>query len=269
MTAINTRADVFDLGRVVQRITGSIGRNAATFLVLAALFYGAPRLVLGWISILTSPLFRQGVSLDPMKLMFAAFAPQTIVIGLVLGAFAGLAQVAIIFGVIEDLNGHRPTIADCAVQAFRFAVPAVIITTLLSWGTTIGFVLLIVPGCILATAGIVTLTAEIVERPGMVKAFLRSRELTRGHRWAIFALAVVYLIVVGIIQSVVGQIMIGPAVANASYLAAAAKLPNLLATDLIGTLAKIISSVGVAAIYYELRSIKEGAIPSALAEVFD
>jgi hypothetical protein len=269
MTAINARTDLFDLGRVVRSITGSVTRNALRYLVLAVLLYGAPRLLLTWINIQTNPAYHLGVNTNVMSIFFAAFAPQSIAVGLAVGALSGLAQAAIIFGVIKDLNGQRPTIRDCLTDALRIAVPAMVITTLLSWATSIGLILLVVPGCILATMGVATLTAEVVERPGVVSAFLRSRELTRGHRWAIFALIVVFLIVVGIIQSVINQIMIGPASASANYLAAATALPNLLVSDLIGTLTMVISSVGAASIYSELRSIKDGAMPSALAEVFD
>jgi hypothetical protein len=268
VAAIETSLAAFDLGRVVRRTFGALGRNPLTFTTLAML-YGVPRVVLSWINIQINPAYAHPSDTNPLAMLFAGFAPQTLLVGLVIGATSAFAQATISYGVVTDLNGRRPTTNECMSAGFRVFVPVVIIGFLLSWGTTIGLILLLVPGCILAAVGIVALTTEVVERPGVLNALLRSRDLTRGSRWAIFSLMVVFMIAIGIVQAAVTQVTIGIAAGTPGYLAAATRMPNLLASDIVGMLTIAVASAGAASIYYELRTIKEGAAPSALAAVFD
>ena len=128
--------------------------------------------------------------------------------------------------------------------------------------------LLVVPGCLAAVLWVVAVPVETLEHPGVLGSFSRSRELTRGNRWAIFALLAGFSITVGIVGYVFQQIFLGPAT-NPNYLAAALKPTYLIVTAALGLVTIIITSVGAASIYYELLLIKEGAPRFALANVFD
>ena len=54
----------------------------------------------------------------------------------------------------------------------------------------IGFVLLVVPGLILACMFFVAVPVAVVERPGVFEALARSGRLTRGHRVPILGVLV-------------------------------------------------------------------------------
>jgi hypothetical protein len=71
----------------------------------------------------------------------------------------------------------------------------------------IGFVLLIVPGLIAMTFLLVVAPVVVIERPGVIAALGRSRELVSGHGWQAFgvvAYVFVLNIVVGIIAGALG-----------------------------------------------------------------
>jgi len=130
-----------------------------------------------------------------------------------------------------------------------------------------GFILFIVPGVMMAVAWIVAVPALVVERTGVFGAMSRSAELTRGHRWPIFGLLVIYIIAAAIISSMV-SVVVGAAAASVSTAAMQPTL-QLIAQPLVSVITKLISSAGVASIYFELRSTREGIGPEALAAVFD
>lgn len=71
----------------------------------------------------------------------------------------------------------------------------------------LGFVLIIVPGFIAMTFLLVVAPVVVIERPGVIAALKRSRELVTGHGWQAFGIvAYVFLlnIAVGIIAGVIG-----------------------------------------------------------------
>lgn len=71
----------------------------------------------------------------------------------------------------------------------------------------LGFVLIIVPGFIAMTFLLVVAPVVVIERPGVIAALKRSRELVSGHGWQAFGIvAYVFLlnIAVGIIAGVIG-----------------------------------------------------------------
>lgn len=79
----------------------------------------------------------------------------------------------------------------------------IVVGILAGIGIAIGFVLIIIPGLILLTIWAVVGPAVVIDRTGVFGAFGRSRELVRGHGWAVFAVIVFFFIVVAIGQAVV------------------------------------------------------------------
>src|SRR3954449_3676499 len=76
-------------------------------------------------------------------------------------------------------------------------LPLIAVSILAGLGIGIGFVLLIVPGLILLTIWSVAAPVILIERPGVVRAFGRSRELVRGYGWPVFGtVALVFLLVI-------------------------------------------------------------------------
>jgi len=265
-TIAETRRQTLDIGAVVRGTFAPLGRNPATFFGLSFLLAGLPRALLSWM--------QMGLGFGPAG-AFGAAAISTpgkvlafFVVGLGVWALGGVLQAAMIYGVVEDLNGRRPTLGACLSTGLRFALPVIAISWLFGFAVGCGLVLLIVPGLMLMTRWAVSIPAEVIERTGVFRAFARSRDLVRGSRWAIFALLVALAIAAFAVQMTFGALLGGVMMANPNPLAgirASAPIIGALAGTFIGP----VGAAGVASIYVELRTLKEGAEPASLAAVFD
>jgi uncharacterized membrane protein len=174
-------------------------------------------------------------------------------------------QAGVVDGSIASLNGRRASVADCLATGVRNVVPLFLITVLVLLGIFAGAILLIVPGIMLAFMWCVVAPACIVERTGVFGAFGRSRELTRGYRWPIFGLYVAFFVLMIVVSRVFAGltgISIGSVPTSAQIISAGSSFVSTIITSIIG-------STFVASIYYELRQLKEGVGPEALASVFD
>jgi membrane-anchored glycerophosphoryl diester phosphodiesterase (GDPDase) len=115
----------------------------------------------------------------------------------------------------------------------------------------------------------VAVPALVVEHTTIGGALARSRQLTRGHRWAIFGLVLAFFIlglIIGAIAGVVGVLVSPP---STGALASGGSLGRIAITTIAQMLAAVLNAASIASIYYELRVIKEGIGPEALASVFD
>jgi hypothetical protein len=190
---------------------------------------------------------------------------------------SGLADAAIILGILQILRGYRASIGDM-MAGFRFVIPLVVATAIvnLPW-TALGIVdqvwesegdtesvvrwllvyaiaLVFYVHCAVATQAIV------IERIGPVAGLVRSVRLTKGRRWAIFGLIMIPFVIVMVLYG------------------GAAMVPELVAADewLVDALDYFISATSTAyfavlttILYYDLRREKEGADSGELARVFD
>ncbi|HYE42581.1 MAG TPA: hypothetical protein VEA15_04230, partial [Caulobacteraceae bacterium] len=148
--------------------------------------------------------------------------------------------------------------------AVSHVVPLVIMAVVSSIGVTLGLLLLVVPGILLAVCWIVMVPARVVERRGIFESMGRSLDLTQGCRWPILLLIIVYLIVAWILTIMSGAVTGALAGAQQGLL-----LVNVVVSPLLSVFTSVISSVGIAAIYFELRGIKEGVAHENLAAVFE
>jgi len=102
---------------------------------------------------------------------------------------------AIMFGIVETMRtGTRPSVRDC----LRWTGP--------KWGATIGvtfragfiiligIILLVVPGIVFMTWYAFVTQAVAVENRSKSDALRRSKQLSAGHRWTIFAVGVVIVL---------------------------------------------------------------------------
>jgi MFS family permease len=257
----------FELGRVVERTFASIGRNFAVFLCLTLLLAGLPSLV--------TELLINLAGVGGTGEVASANASQAFAAGAVGGGLAALVgaiasfilQAAIVYGTIADLNGRRAVFSECLSTGLRSWFWIFLLAIVVGIAEVFGFILLIVPGVMMAVAWIVAVPALVVERTGVFGAMGRSAVLTRGQRWPIFGLLIIYLIAAGIISAVFSVVVSAAAIS----VSPGAHQPalQLIAQPLVSVVTKLISSAGIASIYYELRSTREGIGPEALAAVFD
>ena len=244
-----------DIARVFQRTFDVLGRNFTTFFMLALIMVGLP-------AVLTGMLQFRGLSEDGLPRFNPAVGLSAIV-SLVTNT---ILQGALIYGTVRDLNGERPAVADSLATGLRAFLPLIGLSILMGLGLALGFVLLIVPGVILACMWCVAVPSLVAENRGVFDSFQRSADLTRGNRMMIFALFVIYLVVFLVVSAIVGMLT------GISGLITGALLSfnpfAVLANALVSTVAGVVGSTGVAVLYVELRQAREGAGPEWLRDIF-
>jgi hypothetical protein len=253
MTTMSETAGQLDMGRVIQDLFGVLGRNFVTFLILAVILVGLPGLLSGYMQM---SLLGQGHLFD-WRATLVGFVPA-------LGAL--ILQGTIIYGTVTDLNGKRAALGDCLSIGLRSFLPLLGIGILFGLAVGVGLILLIVPGLMIAMAWCVAVPAYVVEQPPLLESFGRSAELTRGNRWRIFALFIVYFVAVIIVETLTGVF------GMASRIASGGGMPMLQTMVLIPIIAVVnglIGATGAAVLYVELRRIRDGIGPAGLAAVFD
>jgi hypothetical protein len=271
MTAIPT-ATGFDIGRVISRLFSVLGRNFAAFLMLALLLVGLPTAASSLLQLIGMlPAFANSGAADPTGFNAVAFAflPVTWLIGAMANA---VLQGAVIHGTVSDLSGRRVTFAEALGTGLRFFLPLVGVGLIAAVCCFFGYLVFIVPGVLLALAWSVAAPVAVTERTGVFGAFTRSSDLTRNHRGAIFALAIIAIVVGLIFQGTATVLVTGGALSIGG--ANSGAIVNVVivqaVTNLVAQTANaLIGSAGVASVYYELRYVKEGVGAEQLAAVFD
>lgn len=261
MTTLEAVSGSFDFGRVVQRTFRVIGDNIALFAVSALV-------------LVTLPVFAATVAgLIGGEVMFGVSTIAGALISMI-GNFA--LQGLVVYAAIGKLNGRSIQIDEVVGVGVRFILPLFGLALLQALGIAIGTMLLIVPGLILMVMWSVATAALVIEKRGVFASLQRSRDLTRGNRWSIFGLLVVYFILNMLVAFITQALSMALGVTMAFGGTFAEPVP-LTANVAIATfvsavtngLQAVLSAAGVAAIYYELRSAKEGVAPEQMAAVFD
>lgn len=254
MTTTDYQGGGFDLGRVVQRTFASISQNWLVFLVSAILLVGIPSVISG---------FGEGANL------FTAESPvalTAIIVGSLLTLIGTyVLQGLVVFTTINGLNGSKVDLGSALSAGLRYFFPLLGLGIVMGLGLALGFILLFVPGLILSVMWVVAAPALVAEKRGIFESFQRSRDLTRGSRWLIFAIIVVYFIV----AMILGMVVAGVGIASTGIGTGTTSLAALIITPIVNVVSAVLSSAGVAAIYYELRTSKEGVSPDQLASAFD
>ncbi|HJR56434.1 MAG TPA: hypothetical protein VJ798_07630 [Rhizomicrobium sp.] len=253
--------DTFQIGRVVSRTFSVIGRNAVAFLLLSAL--------LTLPSLFFSLYFQDALAPSEENPM-AVFENLTITLpmGLLGVVMAYLLQACLVQGTVSDLNGVKPQFGTMLSSGFRVVGPVVVISILAYLGMVVGVLLLIVPGIILAVMWSVVVPVRVVENTGIGETFARSRALTKGSRWQIFLVALLGCIIAYLIVLVMALVL-GVSLITPGEDSAMRSIPFLVGNWLVSAVIYSIIGAGIASIYYELRTVKEGIAPQQLAAAFD
>jgi hypothetical protein len=259
MSDVSERPSTLDIGRVIQELFSVLRRNFATFGLLAVILVGVPTAVL--YSFLGSAI----TSRSPAQMLGAgsgSFFLGVVVVGLLTLILQG----TIIYGTVSDLNERKVSVTESLSVGLRAFLPLLGLGILMGLAIGCGMILLIVPGIMLAVAWCVAVPVYVVERPGVMACFGRAAALTRGNRWSIFGLFVIYVVAAIIIQAVLG--IVG-GLLNFATIGGFQILNFLIITPLIQVATALIASTGVAVLYVELRRIRDGVGPQGLAAIFD
>jgi len=253
-----------DIAKVISGTFAVIGRNFLPFAVLSLVLSGIPTALIAFIQV-------QSITADGEPSVSLGYLSSIAYTGLAALITGAVLQGALVYGTVQDMNGTRPSIAECLANGLRSFLPLIGLSILLGLAIVFGLMLLIVPGIMMACAWCVAVPALVADRSGVFGAFSRSAELTRGNRWRIFALFVVVWVIAIVIGLVIGAALGVVALTGAvgTDPAALARSPVQIVGNLLSnTLTSMISSTGVAVLYVELRRAREGLGPQWLSEIF-
>lgn len=251
-----------DIGRVISGTFAVIGRNIVTFGVLSLLLAGLPTAIIAYVQ---ASNIEPGAAFNLGPGYFQALGYS----GLAALITSAILQSALVYGTVQDMNGVRPSIADCLANGLRAFLPLIGLSILLALAIVFGFILLIVPGIMMLCAWCVAVPSLVADRTGVFGAFTRSAELTRGNRWRIFALFIVVWVIAIVIGAVIGAVAMAATFGGALDPVALARSPGQIAANLISnTLSTMVGSTGAAVLYVELRRLRDGLGPQWLSEIF-
>ncbi|KQV55674.1 MULTISPECIES: YciC family protein [unclassified Caulobacter] len=263
MTTLDAVGGTFDFGRVVQRTFQVIGQNLGLFALCALVLVVAPAFIGTLIGLKT-------------QLAEQAFSPASLLGGLAAGVGGLILQGMVVHTVVARLNGRSVPFGDSLRAGARFMLPLLGLGIVQTLGVMVGFVLLFVPGLILAVMWAVSAPSMVVEERGVFESLQRSRDLTRGHRWSIFGLLVVYTILSMIVGGVVAGVGFAAGMSGVRGVPAGpltTYTPMVVISTFLSSLTNgfqgVLVAAGAASIYYELRTTKEGVAPEQMASVFD
>lgn len=242
----------FTIGNVLSTGLKVWFKNLIPFLLITVVIY-SPLIIWGVVSV-------QGdLNLEKLH-RIVQFSRYSALLVLVLNCFVAA---AITFGVVKELQGERASIGACFATGLARFLPVLGVSFLMVLCLGVGLVLLIVPFFIVMCMLYVATPASVIEKPGIVGALKRSRELTQGHKGGIFGLLVVLGVIGFVLQKIIEKTMFDPEKFEATlrpYLYA-----DLARQLVIGSLGAVMSAVA----YYYLRSSKDGTSASELARVFE
>ena len=269
MTTEVVESGPFDIARVIQQTFGVLKRNIATFSILGVVLAGIPTALIAFLQF--------GVMREQIGAVQSGtfnFTPGAVagasVGGLAAVVTTAILQGALIYATIQDLNGQRPSVGASLATGLRNFLPLLVVTLLFVLAVAFGMVLLVVPGVMIACAWCVAVPALVADRTGIMGAFSRAAELTRGNRWQIFGLAVIVwvaLLIIGLIfNAIMGVSMIAQ---DPSRVLEQVLSPAFLIVSVIrSTITSVIGATAIAVIYVELRRAREGGGPQWLADIF-
>ena len=246
MAAAHLAEGDFRVGSVFSRAAAVLSRHFLTFFIVTMISY--------WPILLLAMLARARTTTDAVDPAQAFNGLASTALILVLST---LGEAIIAHAAFQDIRSRPVRLAESLNVVLRRLLPIVgnaFVTKVL---VLLGFGVLIIPGLILYTVWFVGLPACVVERLGPLTSLRRSWELTDGHRWKVFGLALLFTV------ASLGGFLIEELAAPAG--------PNVA---LIGKLIWIgiwdaCAIVVVTVTYHDLRVVKEGIDIEQIAVAFD
>ena len=249
--AAEAQSEAVDVGRVLANAFRTIRRNALGFVALSFLLGGIPNVAAVYLDHFDS--FEAGGS--------DRFFPLTLFGSMLLSLFAGaLLQAALVGAVVNDLGGRDADLPGSTIRGLSLAFPLVGLVVASSIAIGLGLVLFVVPGLIWTTMWSVAVPAMVEERTGVYDSLARSAELTRGSRWPIFGLLAIYYGLWFALDALLVMVIPNPYDDLLVY---------ALAVGVIAAVIGLFSAAVFAALYVELKAMKEGGGKAGLAAVLD
>jgi hypothetical protein len=234
----------FRVGRVLNRTTAVFSRNFLTFFIVTAVA-SLPLLLM------KGPADAENPTVGGIVMIFVA-----LFLGIILYT---LAQAIVLYGAFQDMRGRPVSLSESLQVGLQRFFPIVGLAIVMGIMVMLGFILLIVPGLILLTMWFVSTPACVVERLGPMRSLGRSSELTKGHRWKIFGLMLVLLLISMVVTPLI----------EFGFAAVGGTMLVLIASLLWNGVWGAFYAISVVVTYHDLRVAKEGIDIEQIAAVFD
>lgn len=243
MSEASAPAHRLEISRVIDLTRDVVRTNARSLAGLGLILGAGPQVLAGM--------------LDALRLPFATAFAIIFLIGLIATPVLGGATVSI---ALAHVKGGRVQFVEAARIGLRLWPRLVLIGLTTGLLVGLGLVLLILPGLWAGVVWCVAQPAAVAEGLGVRQAMSRSSDLSKGHRWRLFAaflLLLAFCFAVGLVAGFCGGFV------NAF----APGLGPTITRILWGTASGMTIWPIFAVLYAELRRLKEGAVDTA--SVFD
>jgi hypothetical protein len=234
----------FRVGHVLSQAWSVLWRNFPTFFVVTALA-AMPKAVSGTVG-------------DPFQL------PQFVGIH-VEGAGTLLSQVlsmlseaAVLYGAFQDMSGRPVKLGESIRVGLRRFFPVVGVAISTSVLGYLGLFAFVVPGVVCFMMWSVAIPACVVERRGVFSSLRRSVDLTRGYRWKILGLMVLWWFADVIASEVVARLT-----------SVVGAVPSFVVHAIWDGTWGAFYVICVVVAYHDLRVAKDGVDTAQIAAVFE
>ncbi len=268
MAVETTQAGRLSLSRVAERTFGLVGAEFAQDYLATVGIMLIPTALSAW---RLQTLAHSG--LTGRMAMARMIGPGFWLGGLVSLVCVVLVYASLSWGAAERLQGRTVSLGDKLSAGLR-ATPVLIgIGVLAYFAIVFASLLLLVPGLFLAVCWSLVAPVVAVEQRGVFAGFGRSFELTRGNRWTIFLILLVYAVGSGVLALAVAVLvrLVFGASSNI-FMAQVSNAPafwaGLVVNLLLGGVLRMVGAVGVGVIYSELRGVGGGFDTRRLSDVF-
>jgi hypothetical protein len=234
-------------GSVLAKTFWVFGRHSWKFLVLAF-----PSIILEQsYTVFLFPQLRS--ALNPWIFIFS-----DVLAGIPQSALGIIAEGMIAYGAFQAIRGQPFTIGQSMALGVSRLLPVVGIAISSSLMMAVGTILFFVPGVIVSCMLYVAIPASVIEKRGVIASLGRSAALTKGNRWAIFALilvvaAVTLVVILPTLFIPLGELGLVPPVLRFVFLVVSSAFGAILSV----------------AVYHDLCAAKEGFDADNLTAVFD
>jgi uncharacterized membrane protein len=179
-----------------------------------------------------------------------------------------IAEGLITYCAFQAIRGQPFTIGQSLALGLRRLLPVVGVAVSSALITVLGAILLVVPGVIAACLLYVVIPACVIEKHGVFSSLGRSAALTKGNRWAIFGLLLLFgavVLIVNILLTYIFPLRIVASGQNRAELflvLVVVRFAWFLVTTAFG-------AVLTTTVYHDLRAANDGFDADNLAAVFD
>ena len=264
----------FDMGDVFGDCIGLVRKNAINFYLLSAIGVGIPNF---FVQLFQRQTFaglttNSAANVAFNGAMYAKMGSQFVEVYLfaTLAGLVGVVVKAMIIVAAVEADGDQPTtLSTLFSRGLRFFPACLGLTIIWYVGYIFGLILLVIPGVIISVAWSVILPAYASEQLTLGGALSRSAKLTKGLRWSVLGIWLLYFLVGAILGGALAA-AIGLAFGSGLSIFAGQGSPlgGALGTTVVATLFVPFQTCLMVAIFNALRRAKEQVTPRSIIDAF-